>query len=68
MQKKYLCEKNMLTTAPWGPLLHGQGEMGGAWKHNGHITTNVFRCLDTGGVSHYPMSHITPLSPTYRGP
>lgn len=46
------------------PLLHGYWEMGGAWKHNGQMTTNVFRCLDTRGVSHYPMSHITPFFPT----
>lgn len=53
--KKYIfVKKKMLNTAPWGPLLHGQGEMGGAWKHNGHMTTNVFRWLDAGGVSHYP--------------
>jgi hypothetical protein len=28
MQKKYFCEKNMLTTAPGGSPLHGQGK----WK------------------------------------
>jgi len=25
------------------------------------MTTNVFRLLDTGGVSHYPMSYIITL-------
>jgi len=27
MQKTYFCEKNMFITAPWAPLLYGQGEM-----------------------------------------
>ena len=64
MQKTHFCEKTYFPQHQHQPLLHGMGRVGGAWKHNGHMTTNVFRCLDTGGVSHYPVSHITPLSPT----
>ena len=53
----------MFITATQGPKCYGKGEIEGAWKYNGQMTTNVFHCLDNGGVSVYPLYHITPLSP-----
>lgn len=64
MQKTYFSKKNMFITATQGPKCYGKGEIEGAWKYNGQMTTNVFHCLDNGGVSVYPLYHITPLSPT----
>ena len=58
MQKTNFCEKTYFPQHQHQLLLHGKGGTGGAFKHNGQMTTNVFRCLDTG------VSHITPLSPT----
>ena len=54
----------MFITATQGPKCYGKGEIEGAWRYNCQMTTNVFHCLDNGGVSVYPLYHITPLSST----
>lgn len=63
-QKSVFVKKNKLPFVPSASPLHSKMEMMDSFRIYGHMTPNVYCCLETGGGSTYPLVHLTPLSPT----
>lgn len=62
-QKSVFVKKNKLPFVPSASPLHSKMEMMDSFRIYGHMTPNVYCCLETGGGSTYPLVHLTPLSP-----
>lgn len=65
-QKSVFVKKNKLPFVPSASPLHSKMEMMDSFRIYGHMTPNVYCCLETGGGSTYPLVHLTPLSPTVK--